>query len=360
VNACAARVGRKEINGVETRQPAIVVFVRQKLPARELPAAERIPSDIQSIATDVRTWQFDLAAVGAFLESRRTFTEDLIYAGRSAEFVYHYTDLEGLRGIVSNNDLWLTHSRFSNDDEEITLGQSRAKEAVSAARQRTNRNREWVAYLERVEALIEQPAGQGVYISCFCREDNLLSQWRTYSSNGVGVSLKLNPAHFSFATGPDSPIGGLMRLWGVIYDRDKQRNLVTEVLHFMFGYKRAGESLPFQERARLAADCIEFYIPTFKNADFREENECRLIFTPPPDPSVHPRFRSARGMLVPYYSLRDLLGIAPGSQDRLPIKGARIGPCVHRELNRNSARMLLRSAGYTDVDVELSATPYRG
>ena len=185
-----------------------------------------------------------LALSGHSSSRKRHFTEDPIYAGRSAEFVYHYTDLNGMQGIVSANDLWLTHSRFSNDEEEMTLGQRRAREAVIAARQRPTRSTEWARYLERVEALLQQPAGQGVYISCFCRQDNLLSQWRTYGANGVGVSLKLNPAKFSFATGPDSPIGGLMRLWGVVYDRDKQRYLVNEVLRFMFNYKRARRVAP--------------------------------------------------------------------------------------------------------------------
>jgi hypothetical protein len=290
----------------------------------------------------------------------------LINAGRSAEGVYHYTNLEGLRSIVSNHDLWLTHSRYSNDDEEITLGYARAKEAIALARGQRSLGTDWPAYLDRVESLLERPSSQGVYICCFCREDNLLSQWRGYSANGIGVSLEIDPARFAFTTRRDSPVDGLMRFWGVIYEPERQRALVVETLRFMYGYARPKAAvLPFQERARLAADCIEFCVPTFKHADFKDERECRLIFTP--DDWVldrragasSVRFRSARGMLVPYFSLRGLLSDQP-DVERLPITGVRIGPCPQKALNRASAEMLLRSKGYLNVPVHVSGTPYRG
>lgn len=46
-------VGGKEVDGVLTREPAVKVLVREKLPASALPAAELIPSDVDGIPTDV-------------------------------------------------------------------------------------------------------------------------------------------------------------------------------------------------------------------------------------------------------------------------------------------------------------------
>jgi hypothetical protein len=36
--------------------------------------------------------------------------------------ICHYTSLEGAIGIISTGDLWLTNSRYSNDDEELKHG----------------------------------------------------------------------------------------------------------------------------------------------------------------------------------------------------------------------------------------------
>ncbi|MGP3690083.1 hypothetical protein ACTVZO_36215 [Streptomyces sp. IBSNAI002] len=46
-------VGGKEVDGVLTREPAVKVLVREKLPASALPAAELIPSDVEGVPTDV-------------------------------------------------------------------------------------------------------------------------------------------------------------------------------------------------------------------------------------------------------------------------------------------------------------------
>ena len=98
---------------------------------------------------------------------------------------------------------------------------------------------------------------------------------------------------------------------------------------------------------------IEFFIPTFKNADFTEEDECRLIFSPPPNCPVKPSFRIARGMLVPYYSLKALSG-----NRQLPITGVTVGS-PNRAMNVESVRMMLAANRYAGVVVEASPTPYR-
>jgi hypothetical protein len=92
-------------------------------------------------------------------------------------------------------------------------------------------------------------------------------------------------------------------LWNVSYREDQQRKIISKAIDFAW---QNYTQLPVDKRAQNAADAMQFFIPTFKNHDFEEENEWRLIFTPRPDLQVKPRFRTARNMLVPYYSLQDL------------------------------------------------------
>jgi hypothetical protein len=97
------------------------------------------------------------------------------------------------------------------------------------------------------------------------------------------------------------------------------------------------------DRIRFVTDALQFFMPTFKNGDFREEQERRLIFTPYATALPKPKFRTRRGLLVPYFSLREVpepSGGGPGF--KLPIKGLLIGPSQHRAPERGKRKNSLR------------------
>jgi hypothetical protein len=156
-----------------------------------------------------------------FLRDVGSYHPDLIYgvAGR----LFHYTDLNGFQGIISNNDLWLTHLRYSNDDEEMLHGQRVVREVIAEQINRSITS-DQSAFLESVKEKLKRQVD--VYICCFCLQDDLLSQWRAYGANGMGVSLGIDPSEFALLTGPVSPPGGLLRVWKVFYNVDQQRNII--------------------------------------------------------------------------------------------------------------------------------------
>ena len=90
--------------------------------------------------------------------------------------IYHYTTISGLIGIISNKDLWASDCRFLNDGTELSY----AKEI----------------FLKEVEKLKLPPLAGGGYplpgsslyyfqmfITCFCKDGDLLSQWRGYGTD---------------------------------------------------------------------------------------------------------------------------------------------------------------------------------
>ena len=299
----------------------------------------------------------DFAWLEGFLNSIRSYAPDesLILESQSVTELYHYTDLGGLKGIIDGGDLWLTHLRFSNDNEELTHGKSIVRNKLDERTASDPRERQ--AYLKRLKELLDQPVADGVYICCFCERNNLLSQWRAYGANGCGVCIKFDKQKFSRLTGPDCQ-GGLLRLWKVFYPVEQQRKIIDKAIDYAWDFGGGND----EERAKRAAEAIQFFIPTFKNPDFAEEEEWRLIFTPAPTLPVKPAFRTGRNLLIPHYGLQSLgWGDAP-----LPITGVCVGPGVHKEINAQSVQMLLEKRsyhgvpGYPGVLVEVSKTPYRG
>ncbi len=307
----------------------------------------------------------DLNALKLFLDSLGTPKHKaLILDPGRGRLIYHYTDLGALSSIVGNHELWLSNCQYSNDEDESRHGNEIARNVVGTylekAKKKRPRDPIMVEYAQALSSLVEKLPPEGFYICCFCEEDNLLSQWRSYGANGIGVSLGFDPMEFEAITGQDMPLG-VMRLWKVFYEIDQQKDIVQRAIEYVWENRGAQNA---QQLATRAADNIQFFVPTFKNADFREEKEHRLIFTPGPACPVKPHYRVGRGMLIPYYSVRSLAEAAgrgsPIAPWKLPLLTVMVGPSAQKRLNVESTKMLLQQNSYGLVEVSSSATPYRG
>jgi hypothetical protein len=296
----------------------------------------------------------DIGILTGFLNSLESYSQDLVQHLRSGQKLCHYTSLEGAIGIISGGDLWLTNSRYSNDDEELNYGHRLVDAVLDELETEATANVPRLDWLRRLRSQVRNARGDQVYVCCFCEKDNLLSQWRGYAENGGGISVEFDPNGFTAVAGPDCS-HGLMRLWKVFYDREQQRKIIRDCVDY--AYWPTGSE---DDRSRFVVDALQFFMPTFKNGDFREEQERRLIFTPYPGAVPKPKFRTRRGLLVPYFSLRELSEPGGGPGIKLPIRGVLIGPGLHRALNVESARMMLAKHDYSDVPVQASTTPYRG
>jgi hypothetical protein len=284
-----------------------------------------------------------------FLSCVGSYGPDLIYG--VTDRLFHYTDLGGFQKIISENDLWRTHLRYSNDDEEMLHGQRVVSEVLGE--QNYPLSPDAVAFLESLKDKLKQQVD--VYICCFCLQDDLLSQWRAYGANGSGVSIGIDPTEFGSLTGPDSPPGGLLRVWKVFYNEDQQRSIIKGLL--ACGMAQFGSP---DERAENTAAAIQFFVPTFKNEHFAGEQECRMIFTPEAGFKLSPKFRVGRGMLIPYFSLKDLRNLLTQAKNELPIRSVLLGPSGNRLLNKASAEMILKAHNYMEVTVDCSLIPFRG
>lgn len=133
----------------------------------------------------------DFQWLTGFLNSIHSYAPDesLILEDPTVTELFHYTDLGGLKGIIADGDLWLTHLRFSNDNEELIHGKNIVRTVLDERIQSAPADRQ--GCLKRLKDLLDQPVADGVYICCFCEKNNLLSQWRGYS--GVRVEVSKTP-----------------------------------------------------------------------------------------------------------------------------------------------------------------------
>src|SRR5438034_9907722 len=101
--------------------------------------------------------------------------------------LFHYTDLEAVKGIFTSKSLWLSKFTSTNEISEIRLAIQHfqafvEKEARDVAGGEAELLREAAWQLESYRRT-------NICLASFCEENDLLSQWRSYGNDGRGIAL---------------------------------------------------------------------------------------------------------------------------------------------------------------------------
>lgn len=98
------------------------------------------------------------------------------------EKVYHYTNLDGVKGIISSGQLWITQTVFLNDKEELVNGYKFFKKLCEE-----KENDSLKFFTKSLNDLLNN---SNAFVVSFCEKKDLLSQWRAYSHGEVGYCLE--------------------------------------------------------------------------------------------------------------------------------------------------------------------------
>lgn len=143
-----------------------------------------LPQTLERAIQDYNDWSYGYLRRA---EHRGTITKPL----------YHYTDMDGLKGILNNKTLWFTDYRHLNDPNELMHGIALAK----AILKRRFNGEEPDNYLCRwidgfLTGRIFDRAFE-FFIASFSRDGDELGQWRAYADDGTGVAIGFAPGLFA-------------------------------------------------------------------------------------------------------------------------------------------------------------------
>jgi len=293
---------------------------------------------------------------------RRSFKQEILNAVLSEKppaTLYHYTDQNGLLGIIRNKKIWASHHQCLNDTREFLHAKSiiRAEideryESLSPENRRS---------FETMRSTLDGPGMEEVnlYVASFSEDGDSLPQWRAYSGQGSGFALGFRgqqlvlPEEFTLAR--------------CIYEPEEQsgvaRAIVAEVEGMLARMAAAGADDNLSAWALLLLTVHQFAL-IFKHEKFRDEREWRIFsqvlmdFAPAfstEEPECALDFRPGKSMLVPYrrVPLQDAKG-------NFPLDEIVVGPNPNREQSRRSVQSLLNSQpGLADVKARSSEVPFR-
>ena len=274
-----------------------------------------------------------------------------------SELIYHYTNAAGLRGILDERAFWATKTPFLNDPTEVIY----AVEIVTRVLRERSKGIGPVADI--ANAVLEKFCApkDDTYITSFCRDGDLLSQWRGYGANGGGYSLG-----FSFPIGKAPPMQ-MAWLIEVIYDENLLSDAIDVILSIFVDHLAASVSAWAMENVvDLFPTTLDVLWLAFKHPAYREEREVRLLVRRSQKiedrikdavrfGKVH--YRSSSAEVIPFVKI----GMSFSKDEPaplLPLRRIVVGPGVRFNQNKEALEQMLEDFGYEDVEVAPSRVPF--
>lgn len=266
--------------------------------------------------------------------------------------IYHYTDLNGLKGIIENHSLWATNFFFLNDSEELRHGIRAFRNALEYLSDDLNEKSINILKNEIIRFNMHRANHQ--YNISFCEEPDLLSQWRGYgATQGVCLEFESDELIQSLIYGNAQVLSG-----PVIYTKpDSTLEAKKEIINFLRDEKliKKIEVEPMYEIIS-AIDIVHKLPPFLKNDRFSEEKEFRIVVQPN-QPYEDVKFRVNAYGVIPYLELNANKNNMWNG--RLPLKSIKIGPAKEKAFLWDGIKFLLQSKGYGNVDFSFTETPFR-
>ncbi|HKV87701.1 MAG TPA: DUF2971 domain-containing protein [Candidatus Dormibacteraeota bacterium] len=283
---------------------------------------------------------------------------------RRQDLLYHYTDAAGLIGILESQRLWASNAAYLNDPTELLYARGIYREWLDA---RTDQGiaKDLVGHVRVIDSLLEHIFH--VFVACFCRKGDLLSQWRGYGSGGRGFAIGIDRQMIGIRTPLASPVNFFVAR--VLYDQTEQKAelsaLLDPILDELAEAERhqgagAASSMMTARLGQIQRACL-LKLVTFKHPAYKAEDEWRAISIYERDvPTTELHFRAHGSLLIPYVKL-DLSPSAGHQTGKIPISEVIYGPTMNPPLTEKSLRLLLDKHGYpwTHTTIWPSEIPLR-
>lgn len=274
---------------------------------------------------------------------------------RVPEYLYHYTSVSGLDGILNSGTVWASAAQFLNDSKEYLLAIEVARRQMSGL-QHKEQDLARARFFEYLNEQWERMEGLEVCIFSLSREGDLLSQWRAYCPPEGGYSIGFVGQELREIMAPQ---GGYVA--PCVYDMNTQEQLIAEALAPVL--RMLPVSVPEDETAMkgiaeqyatLLFNQLVIVAPLIKHYSFAEEKEWRLVWVPGRTEGIPIQFRPGRGTFIPYVALSLTRNAGP-----VQIGEIIVGPMAHQYRAMRALGGALQQRSVKWRAIRPSQVPYR-
>ncbi len=284
---------------------------------------------------------------------------DEYFSTEISKTLFHYTSISALTGIAETKSLWASNVYFMNDSAEIThacdllehvldsnfISGDLVAEEIEFIRQ----FREWLGWYRHTR--------YNIFVFSLSEEPSLLSQWRSYTPHGKGVSIGFSSAFLKTISQSSN-----LKIAKCLYKKSEKEDVLHSLVEKLLDTFRRDKPISDISKAH-PSQCYHPFLENFrqdvlqvltiiKHPAFEEEREWRLIspyYAVYTVPSI--KFRQGASMLVPYIEF--LLG-----ESKPYFEKVILGPSPHQNLSMNALSMFLRNQKLCQT-TENCSIPYR-
>lgn len=187
--------------------------------------------------------------------------------------VYHYTSAGGFEGIVRDGFVRATNFSFLNDPSEVTYGTRLSRELLSEMKGELDESQRSV--IDQVLTSLNLEALAEIYVACFTRWEDDLSQWRTYGS----AALERYAIGFDTQELAALSADPNTNFVEVLYERPEQIERIRFFVDRMFKFieRENVAQLEWPILAGAVAQLIARVLPELKDVAYKNEREWRVI-----------------------------------------------------------------------------------
>ncbi|MDV6375838.1 DUF2971 domain-containing protein [Deinococcus sp. ZS9-10] len=260
--------------------------------------------------------------------------------------IYHYTSLETVQKILANETVRFTNIGLLNDTEEYNHSFGILKGIVEKLKTEYSDEIVLLEYLDNIILdLSEMPK---IYVACFSRSKDQLSQWRGYTPHGEAACLAFDSFEITESGLEYFP------LYDVIYDNERQISLLSSKINIIvkeYISHKDGKDLSriMKSVIHIAKRGLNVTLSIMKSSMWSEENEVRWII----DLDKSENLRHLR------YAMPKTIDIKISKKRVLPITGILFGPQSNSQQNTDAIKALLATKELQSANLEISKIPLR-
>lgn len=273
--------------------------------------------------------------------------------------LYHYTGVGSLLGMAKTKSLWASNVYYLNDSKEILHACDVLAKVLRPRLIDKNIQSPETTFLKQFQEWVNscRIATYNIFVFSLSEEPSLLSQWRSYTPHGKGVSIGFSQPLLS-AIAQNSSLKIAKCLYEIHEQEEVLGSLIQKLLitfrqeHSTIDITKAHPSQcyhPFLEKFR--GDVLQV-LSIIKHKAFEEEREWRLISPYYPKYTVPTiKFREGASMLMPYIEL-------PLGESKPYFASVILGPSPHQNLSMSALSMFLSNQSLCNI-TENCVIPYR-
>ena len=203
--------------------------------------------------------------------------------------LYHYTDINGLNGIIKNKEFWLTQREYMNDIAEPNYARSIIKEVLVEVKNKIENDFDIDEIIERYHFYRKE------YIFSLSLEEDSIHQWNYYSKGkGYCISFKKGDIYNCLRESAKENSFG-----PVIYSRNIQKEAVKKLLSIIETKNKTSKL--YCEYSNSVEQWLMTFYGLFKQENHSCEREVRIIANNAIQPT---KYRIKNDIYIPYIELK--------------------------------------------------------